>query len=82
MRRCTGSTVRLQRGNVAAPDISCIETDERLSERKAGKNSNNREMFKKRWEDFAFAEADGEPIGDVQKRNIEALNEILQKICG
>ena len=36
-------------------------------------------MFKKRWEDFAFAEADGEPIGDVQKRNIEALNEILQK---
>ena len=72
----------MQRGNVAAPDISCIETDERLSERKAGKNSNNREMFKKRWEDFAFAEADGEPIGDVQKRNIEALNEILQKICG
>ena len=69
----------MQRGNVAAPDISCIEIDERLSERKAGKNSNNREMLKKRWEDFAFAEADGEPIGDVQKRNIEALNEILQK---
>ena len=56
-----------------------IETDERLRERKAGKDSNNHEMFKKRWENLWFAEDDGESIDAVQKRNIEALNEILQK---
>ena len=56
-----------------------IITDERLRERKAGKNSNNHEMFKKRWADLNFAEEDGESIGSVQKRNIEALNEILEK---
>lgn len=56
-----------------------IITDERLRERKAGKDSNNHEMFKKRWADLSFAEADGECIGSVQKRNIEALNEILEK---
>lgn len=56
-----------------------IITDERLRERKAGKNSNNHEMFKKRWADFNFAEEGGESIGSVQKRNIEALNEILEK---
>ena len=55
-----------------------IQTDERLRERKAGNNSNNHEMFKKRWADFSFAEEDGESIGEVQKRNIQALNEILQ----
>jgi 2,3-bisphosphoglycerate-dependent phosphoglycerate mutase len=59
-----------------------IQTDERLRERKAGKDSNNHEMFKKRWADFAFAEEDGESIGAVQKRNIEALNEILEKYDG
>ena len=56
-----------------------IITDERLRERKAGKNSNNHEMFKKRWADLNFAEEDGESICSVQKRNIEALNEILEK---
>ena len=56
-----------------------IITDERLRERKAGKNGNNHEMFQKRWADFTFAEDDGESIGSVQKRNIEALNEILEK---
>lgn len=59
-----------------------IETDERLRERKAGKDSNTHEMFKKRWADLTFAEADGESIGAVQKRNIEALNEILEKYEG
>ena len=56
-----------------------IQTDERLRERKAGKNSNNHEMFRKRWADLSFAEDDGESIGAVQKRNIEALKEILKK---
>jgi len=59
-----------------------IQTDERLHERKAGKDGNNHEMFKKRWADFTFAEKDGESIGAVQKRNIEALNEILEKYDG
>ena len=59
-----------------------IQTDERLHERKAGKDGNNHEMFKKRWADFSFAEEDGESIGAVQKRNIEALNEILERYDG
>jgi len=50
--------------------------DERFKERCAGNNSNNKEMFNRRWEDFNFAENNGESIGNVQKRNIEALNEI------
>ena len=36
-------------------------------------------MFKKRWSDKTFAEPEGESIGAVQKRNIEALFEILDK---
>ena len=60
-----------------------IETDERLRERKAGKQGNSaHDMFKKRWADFSFAEEDGESIGSVQKRNIEALSEILKKYEG
>ena len=60
-----------------------IETDERLRERKAGKQGNSaHDMFKKRWADFSFAEEDGESIGSVQKRNIEALSEILRKYEG
>ena len=55
-----------------------IQTDERLRERKAGPNGNNHEMFQKRWSDFSYAEPDGESIGSVQKRNIEALEEILK----
>ena len=56
-----------------------IETDERLRERKAGANGNNREFFRKRWEDKTFAEADGESIASVQNRNISALNDILKR---
>ena len=56
-----------------------VQTDERLHERKAGKDGNNHEMFRKRWADFSFAEEDGESIGAVQKRNIEALKEILKE---
>ncbi|MBO4440043.1 MAG: histidine phosphatase family protein [Spirochaetaceae bacterium] len=59
-----------------------ITTDERLRERKAGIDANNFEMFKKRWSDKTFAEAEGESIGAVQKRNIEALFEILDKNKG
>ena len=55
-----------------------IQTDERLRERKSGKNGNNFELFKKRWADKNYAEADGESLYSVQKRNIEALKEIIE----
>lgn len=56
-----------------------IILDERLREREKGKDGNNLEMFRKRWEDKDFHEDGGESIYEVQKRNIEALNEILDK---
>ena len=55
-----------------------IKTDERLRERKAGKNGNNFEMFKKRWADKNYAEPEGESLYSVQKRNIEAIREIIE----
>ncbi len=54
-----------------------IHTDYRLRERKNGKNSNNMEMFKKRWADLNFTEHDGECLKDVQERNIEVISQIL-----
>ena len=55
-----------------------IQTDERLRERKSGKNGNNFEMFKKRWADKNYAEPEGESLYSVQKRNIEAIQEITE----
>ncbi len=54
-----------------------IETDERLRERKGGKDWEG--LLEKRWPDLSFAEEEGESIGAVQKRNVEALTEILKK---
>ena len=54
-----------------------IVTDDRLRERKAGQNSNNMNMFRKRWEDLEFHEEDGESIGMVQRRNIEVMKDLL-----
>ena len=54
-----------------------IVTDERLREREKGANGNNYDMFKKRWSDHYYHEEGGESLSMVQKRNIEALNEIL-----
>ena len=54
-----------------------IITDERLREREKGPNGNNHGMFQKRWADHNYHEEGGESIAMVQKRNIEALNEIL-----
>ncbi len=59
-----------------------IHTDERLRERQAGDEGNVKDLFRKRWADFHFHEPGGESIGAVQKRNIEALTEILQKEAG
>jgi 2,3-bisphosphoglycerate-dependent phosphoglycerate mutase len=54
-----------------------IVTDERFRERKPGKEGNNIELFKKLWSDFSHCEEEGESIGEVQNRNIEALKEVL-----
>ena len=54
-----------------------IITDDRLRERKKGLDGNNHGMFRKRWADHNYHEEGGESIAMVQKRNIEALNEIL-----
>jgi len=54
-----------------------IHTDERFRERQAGKNGYAVDMLEKRWKDFSFCEPGGECLASVQKRNIEALNEIL-----
>lgn len=59
-----------------------IQLDERLRERKAGMNGNVHEMFQKRWNDHNYHEDGGESIYMVQKRNIEALKEILEKRKG
>lgn len=56
-----------------------IHMDERLRERQKGENGNTPEMFEKRWTDFDYHEVGGESLGEVQKRNIEALTEILQQ---
>ncbi|MDD7516805.1 histidine phosphatase family protein [Ruminococcus flavefaciens] len=56
-----------------------IDIDERLHERISGKDSNNAEMFRRRWEDLSFCESDGESIGSVMERNMAAVNDILDK---
>ena len=37
---------------------------------------------KKQWEDFSYKLSDGETLGEVQKRNIEALLSIIKKYNG
>lgn len=59
-----------------------IITDERLREREKGINSNNYGMFQKRWADLDYHEENGESINMVQKRNIDALTEILKNNSG
>lgn len=54
-----------------------IITDERLREREKGPGGNNHGMFQKRWTDHDYHEEGGESIAMVQKRNMEALHEIL-----
>ena len=56
-----------------------ITTDERLRERQQGAGYKNYDMIRKRWADFNYCEDGGETLNSVQKRNIEALHEILLK---
>lgn len=59
-----------------------ILTDERLREREKGPGGNQYGMFEKRWADHDYHEENGESINMVQRRNIEALTEILLKNKG
>jgi len=59
-----------------------IITDERFRERKRGLNGSGYEMIKKRWSDFNFHEEGGESLQMVQKRNVEALFEVLRNFDG
>lgn len=59
-----------------------IVTDERLRERAKGLNGNNYGMFQKRWADFDFHEEGGESLNMVQKRNMEAVFDILKNEKG
>ena len=54
-----------------------IDTDERLRERMNGRDSNNMDMFRRRWADLSFSESDGECLQSVMDRNIAAINDIL-----
>lgn len=55
-----------------------ILTDERLREREKGIDGNNHGIFEKRWANHDYHEENGESISMVQRRNIEALTEILE----
>lgn len=57
-----------------------IKTDERFRERKCGIDGSG--MLEKRWADFSFAEEYGENLYSVQKRNVEALNDVLRVYAG
>ena len=59
-----------------------IVTDERLREREKGINGNEHGMFEKRWADHDYCEEKGESLNMVQRRNIEALTEILEENKG
>jgi Fructose-2,6-bisphosphatase len=58
-----------------------MDIEERFRERERGIN-NSLEKLIRRWEDFEFHEERGESLGMVQRRNIEALQEILKQHDG
>ena len=58
-----------------------IETDEDFRERDAGQwhGENFMDFIRLQWEDFSYHILDGECLGDVQKRNISALQRWIDK---
>lgn len=54
-----------------------LSTDERFRERQRGFKGNVLTTLRKRWEDLEYHEEGGESIGIVQRRNMEALQEVL-----
>jgi 2,3-bisphosphoglycerate-dependent phosphoglycerate mutase len=59
-----------------------LNTEVRFREREAGFQGNSRELIRKRWADMDFHEEDGESIHMVQRRNVEALLELLRNHTG
>lgn len=65
-----------------------IQTDERLRERQSGEGGNfglkddGETPLRKRWRDFGWCEPGGETLGQTQRRNIQALQEILSESRG
>ena len=57
-----------------------IRTDERFRERMSG--SFGADLLQRRWADFSFAEEGGECLASVQKRNVEALTDVLREYAG
>ena len=56
-----------------------IITDERFREREVGEQGGGIEMIRRRWADFDYHEIGGESLRMVQRRNIEALFDVLDK---
>lgn len=56
-----------------------IQTDGRFREREAGEEGNTHEKMRMRWADHDFHEPGGESLSMVQRRNVEALGELLDK---
>lgn len=60
-----------------------IFTDERFRERQSGKAGNSgKDLFRMRWADKTWHEEGGESISMVQRRNVEALRELLENRSG
>lgn len=57
-----------------------VETVEDFRERKVGNEwiPDFNAFCKKQWADFDYKLSDGESLGEVQSRNIEALNKVLE----
>lgn len=71
-------TLRATAGRLGLP----IHTDERFREREKGPGGHDLPMIRRRWDDFAFLEPGGECLADVQRRNVEALLEALDRYEG
>ena len=56
-----------------------IRTDERLRERAEGPDGGKPGMFERRWAEPDFHEEGGEPLGALERRNVEAIREILEE---
>ncbi|MGM9605718.1 MAG: GNAT family N-acetyltransferase [Faecousia sp.] len=73
-------------GAAAAYGLPILQ-DERLRERQAGEQGNAGlrdadSPLRRRWQDFTWHEPGGESIGQVQQRNLAALQEILSENPG
>ena len=70
----------------AAKNGFAIEWIEDFRERKSDSNrlsdSDFWSFIERQWADFSYSLSDGENLGEVQKRNIAALNDVLERHNG